>query len=163
DRAINALTAVIPRLGYTLNAVDNQNGLVTFETWMHLSSWASGHSMSAHVLPVPGAVQITISGTRKAHGAPLQFADFVIATKVFEQLNTILGQGQLVGGSLLRSASAGAVIFVFAGLGIFILIMLVWASNVSIRGVAITVWDILRDLYAAHPWVVALIIFSFIW
>ena len=127
DRAINALTAVIPRLGYTLNAVDNQNGLVTFETWMHLSSWA-GHSMSAHVLPVPGAVQITINGTHKAHGAQLQFVDFVIATKVFKQLNTILGQGQLVGGSPLRSASAGAVI-VFAGLGIFILIMLVWATR----------------------------------
>ena len=72
DRAINALTAVISRLGYTLNAVDNQNGLVTFETWMHLSSWA-GHSMSAHVLPVPGAVQITINGdsqsSRSAAGA----------------------------------------------------------------------------------------------
>jgi len=133
DRAINALTAVIPRLGYTLNAVDNQNGLVTFETWMHLSSW-DGQSMSAHVLPVPGAVQITIIGTRKAHGAQLeraslQFADFVIATKVFKQLNTILGQGQLVGGSLLHGASVGAVIFVFAGLGIFILIMLVWATH----------------------------------
>ena len=103
--ALSALTAVVARLGHTLGAVDNQNGIVTFETGMSRSSWA--YKMSAPVLSTGSAVQITISGTRKPQGAQLQIAEFGearnIATKVFDQLIPILGQGQLIGG--YRTAS----------------------------------------------------------
>jgi hypothetical protein len=125
ERAINALTAVIARLGYTLNAVNNRNVLVTFETGMSESSWA-GQRMSAHVLPVANAVQITITGTRKAHGAQLQLADFGeargIATKVFEELNTVLGQGRLISGQLRHEEITAAATVLLVGGVVFIAI-----------------------------------------
>ena len=103
EHALQSLAAVIARLGYTINGIDNQNGLVTFESGMSRMSWA-GQRLSAHVLPVGNSVQITIGGSLKAHGAQLQITDMGeaghIATKVFEQLNGILGGGQLISGTL---------------------------------------------------------------
>ncbi len=98
-KAIKAITAVIARLGFTLKGVDQTNGVVTFETGISLSSWA-GQSMSAHVMDVGNAVQITIGGTMKSHGAQMQVYDWgeasQIAGKVFAQLDALLGSGRWV-------------------------------------------------------------------
>jgi hypothetical protein len=94
----------VARLGYTLTSVDNQNGLVSFETGMSMRSWA-GQRMSAHVLDIgDGQVQITIGGAMKVHGAQLQVYDWVeaprIAVKVFEDLDQLLGPGEAEEGHL---------------------------------------------------------------
>jgi hypothetical protein len=112
--------------------VDNQNGIVTFETGMSMSSWA-GQRMSAHVLPTDSVVQITISGTRKAHGAQLQIADFgearTIATKVFDQLTPILGEGQLISGSPQRELSTEVVVAIFVVLAIIVAVVVAVAMS----------------------------------
>jgi hypothetical protein len=109
DAALKALTAVIARLGYTLKGVDNQNGIITFETGMSMQSWA-GQSMSVHVLQVKDSVQITVGGNRKSHGAVLQVYDWgeanKIGAKVFEGLNSVLGPGQIISGSVPSNSSA---------------------------------------------------------
>lgn len=93
DQAVQAVTAVVARLGYTLQNVDRANGLVTFETGMSWLSWA-GQKMSVHVLDLGDRVQITVGGTRKAHGAQIQLYDWgeakKIAAKVFKELQSIL-------------------------------------------------------------------------
>ena len=70
ERSMNALAAVISRLGYTLKSVDKENCLITFETGISTLSWA-GQNLSIQVIEMDGAVQITVGGTMKAHGATL--------------------------------------------------------------------------------------------
>ena len=68
-QAVRAAKAVVPRLGYNIKGVDNQNGLITFETVHSLRSY-TGQNMSVRVLEIANqTVQITIGGTMKAHGA----------------------------------------------------------------------------------------------
>jgi hypothetical protein len=103
EKAMKVITAVLARLGYTLGAVDKDNGIVNFETGMSMSSWA-GQKMSAHVMDMDdGQVQITVGGTMKAHGAQIQVYDWgearKIATKIFGELDQSLGAGQLISGS----------------------------------------------------------------
>lgn len=100
--AITSLTAVIARLGYTLQGIDRENGLITFQTGMSMKSWA-GQSMSAHVLAIaPNTVQITLGGTRNVHGAQMQVYDWgeagSIGTKIVEGLTPFLGNGRLLAG-----------------------------------------------------------------
>lgn len=103
QKAMTALPAIISRLGYTLEAVDKENGIISFETGMSWYSWA-GQKMSVHVLDVDeGEIQVTMGGTMKAHGAQIQVYDWgearKIATKVFTELDELLGPGKLISGS----------------------------------------------------------------
>lgn len=103
NKAVKAVTTVIARLGYTLGQVDKENGIVTFETGMSMYSWA-GQKMSAQILDLEeGTVQITIGGSRKAHGAQIQVYDWgesgKISGKIFKELDGILGEGKAIQGS----------------------------------------------------------------
>lgn len=102
EKTMKLIPAIVARLGYTLKNVDRENGIVHFEKGLSMSSYA-GQSMSVHVLDVDDqTVQVTISGTMKAHGAQLQIYDWgeggKIATKVFLQLDESLGKGKLING-----------------------------------------------------------------
>jgi hypothetical protein len=83
-----------------LGNVDNENGVVTFETGMSKLSW-EGQNMSAHILDIDEeTVQITIGGNRKTHGASRQLYDWNEAAKladgVFAELDGILGAGKRI-------------------------------------------------------------------
>jgi hypothetical protein len=102
DKVIAAATAAISGLGYVLGAIDNQNGLISFETGMSMSSWA-GQKMSVHVMDVGlEYVDVTIGGAMKTHGAQIQLYDWneaaQIGTKVFKQMDSTLGEGVLLNG-----------------------------------------------------------------
>lgn len=101
-KAVKTIAAVVARLGYTLGSADRENGIVTFETGMSMSSWA-GQAMSAQVLDMDEeTVQVTIGGAGKAHGDQLQIYDWgesgKIASKVFAELDKILGEGKTISG-----------------------------------------------------------------
>jgi hypothetical protein len=103
EKALRKLTAVISRLGYTLGTVDRENGIVNFETGLSMSSYA-GQKMSVHVMEMEdGHVQITLGGTMKAHGALFQVYDWgearKISTQIFNELDRVLGAGELISGS----------------------------------------------------------------
>jgi len=125
QRATKSLTAVIARLGYTVKTVDKENGLVIFQTGMSMWSLA-GQRMSAHVLDVGKSVQITIGGTMNAT-ALLQVYDWGestrIAAKVFKELDTVLGPGGLISGSLSTAGDNAVAVVVIAGLVILVLAM----------------------------------------
>lgn len=131
NKAMKALTAVIARLGYTVKSVDKENGLITFETGMSMRSWA-GQSMSVHVLDADDGVQITVGGTMKAHGAQIQVYDWgesaKIATKVFDQLRSVLGPGELISGSLSSSGGNAVAVLVIIGLVVLVLVILAMAN-----------------------------------
>ena len=99
---VKALMTLIARSGYTLGTVDKDNGLITFETGKSMKSWA-GQSMSVLVMDVDDeSVEITISGTMKAHGDQLQIYDGgeagKIAKNIFLELDKVLGKGSVVQG-----------------------------------------------------------------
>jgi len=103
QKSLEMVTTVITRLGYSLCQVDNENGIVTFETGMSMDSWG-GQKMTVHMLDVADeTVQITIGGIGKAHGAQLQVYDWgesgKIAAKVFAELDGLLGEGKVIKGS----------------------------------------------------------------
>jgi hypothetical protein len=131
-RAIKALTACIARLGYTVKSVDKENGLVTFETGTSLLSW-NGQSLSAHVLEVENAVQITIGGTRKAHGAQIQVYDWGeaerIAGTVFRELKAILGPGERLSGPSSRRQVSGVAYGILAFVALVVVVITVFVSS----------------------------------
>ena len=100
DATIKALVGIIAKSGYTLGSVDNENGLIAFETGKSMSSWA-GQSMSVLVTARDSdSVEITISGTMKTAGDQLQVYDWgeagKIAKRIFEELDGVLGKGSFV-------------------------------------------------------------------
>lgn len=111
--AVKAAAAAVSHLGYTVQSVDQANGLVKFETGVSWSSWA-GQSMSVHVMSVGRRVQVSIGGTMKAHGAQVQVVDWGEAAKiahtVFGRLDATLGPGVLI--AQPATSSAGMVLFV---------------------------------------------------
>ena len=97
---IKALMTIIARSGYTLGSVDNENGLIAFETGKSMSSWA-GQSMSALISEDgDGSVEIIISGTMKPAGFPKHVYDWgeagKIAKSIFLELDQVLGKGSFV-------------------------------------------------------------------
>jgi hypothetical protein len=124
NRAMPALTESIARLGYTPRTVDKENGLITFETGMSIWSWI-GQKMSVRVVDVADGVQISISGSMKPLGALLQAYDWgearKVATRVFDQLEPVLGPGELISGSISRGARDALVPTLVIGL-IFIVL-----------------------------------------
>jgi hypothetical protein len=131
QRATKALAAVIARLGYTLKSIDKDNGLITFETGLSLNSLA-GQSMSAHMLDAGKFIQITIGGTTKAHGAQMQYFDWGessnIATKVFKELDSALGPGVLISGTLHITRGKAMVVFAVASLAIALIYLALTAG-----------------------------------
>lgn len=116
DQTVKAITAVVPRLGYALRNVDNNNGIVNFESGASL--WSNrGEALSAHVLEMSGNSQVTITGAPKGWMGPLDMMfnvrdTEVIATKVFEELDKTLGQGQLISGQLKSGSRRNTTFFV---------------------------------------------------
>lgn len=130
DKAMKVLTTAIARLGYTLKGVDKENGLIAFETGMSMHSFA-GQSMSVHILEIGDRVQITIGGTRKAHGASLQLYDWreseAIAANIFDQIQPALGRGRSirVHSTNRRRGSEVVLFLIFLGLVVVVLMLVV--------------------------------------
>jgi hypothetical protein len=130
NRAMPALTSAIAELGYTAKTAHTENGLITFETGMSIWSW-TGQKLSVHVVDVRDGIQISIGGSMKPLSALLQAYDWgesrKIATKVFDQLGSVLGPGELVRGSISRGVRDALIPTLIIGLIFIVLCILAMA------------------------------------
>lgn len=101
--AMRVVVGAIANLGYTVKSADQATGLVTFDTGMSMRSWA-GQSMSVVMTETAHqTVQLTIGGTRIAHGAQIQVYDWgeaaAIAKKVIQAIEPTLGTSKIISSS----------------------------------------------------------------
>ena len=82
-------------LGYKVDSINKEEGLVNFKTGMSWWSWA-GQEMSVMMIAEDeNSVEVNISGRRNAHGAVLQVYDWGeargIAKKLLAKMDEYLG------------------------------------------------------------------------
>lgn len=134
DKAVQAVTIVVPRLGYTLRNVDSINGLVNFESGT--SMWSNkGEAMTTQVVGVSAEdAQVTITGIPKGTMSIIDMAlnvrdAEVIATKVFLELDTMLGTGTLISGNLNTGSRRTVITFAIIALLLLFLCLVVFVFS----------------------------------
>lgn len=94
DQIFKASQKAVRDLGYQIEKLDKDSGLINFKTGMSWNSWA-GQSMSILMIDEgDGSTEVTISGVRNQSGVIIQVYDWgeakKIAKKVFDKMDIYL-------------------------------------------------------------------------